>query len=182
MTLVSFRAMTEADLPLVAAWLREEHVQLWWNDPAAADGVEEKYLPRIRGDEPTEMFVVLWEGAEVGMIQRYLLSDHPDWVRSLAPVGLSIDDPSRVAGIDYAIGVPDLIGKGIGSRLVASFSRDLFLHHPTVDKIVVTPQAANRASCRVLEKAGYELVWTGMLDSSDPGDAGPAAAYVLTRR
>ncbi|MFZ6005042.1 MAG: GNAT family N-acetyltransferase [Actinomycetota bacterium] len=173
--------MTEADLPLVATWLREPHVQRWWNDPSAPDRVEEKYLPRIRGEEATEMLVVLWDGAEVGMIQRYLMSDHPDWVRSLAPVGLAIDDPSTVAGIDYAIGVPDLIGGGIGSRVVADFSHDLFLRHRAVDKIVVTPQAANRASCRVLEKAGYELVWTGMLESSDPSDAGPAAVYVLTR-
>lgn len=181
MTTTSFRAMTEADLPLVAAWLREEHVQRWWQDPSAPERVEAKYLPRIRGEEPTEMMIIQWHGADVGLIQRYLMSDHPDWERSLAPAGLTIEDPSSVAGIDYAIGLPDLIGKGIGSTVVAAFSADVVLRYPGVDRIVVTPQAANRASCRVLEKAGYELVWTGMLDSSDPSDAGPVALYVLDR-
>jgi RimJ/RimL family protein N-acetyltransferase len=50
-----------------------------------------------------------------------------------------------------------------------------------VTSIVVTPQEANRASCRVLEKSGYRLVWTGMLDSDHPSDAGTAAMYLLDR-
>jgi hypothetical protein len=33
----------------------------------------------------------------------------------------------------------------------------------------------------VLEKSGYRLVWTGMLDSDDPSDSGTAAMYVLDR-
>lgn len=46
---------------------------------------------------------------------------------------------------------------------------------------MAAPQTANRASCRVLEKAGYELEWTGLLQSDDPSDAGPAALYVRQR-
>lgn len=170
--------MTEGDLPLVAAWLRAEHVQAWWRDPSAPERVEQKYLPRIRGEEPTEMFVILWHDEPVGMIQRYLLEDHPDWQRTLASTGQTF---GSAAGIDYAIGVADLVGRGLGSKAVDAFSRDLFLAYPEVDEIVVTPQAANRPSCRVLEKAGYDLSWTGMLDSTDPGDAGLAALYVLRR-
>lgn len=44
--------------------------------------------------------------------------------------------------------------------------------------IVVTPQQANRASCRVLEKAGYKLKWAGLLDADDPADAATAVLYV----
>lgn len=175
---VSFRRMTEGDLPLIAAWLREEHVQEWWKDPSAPEGVEAKYLPRINGVDPTEMLIIVWEGRDVGMIQRYRMCDHPGWKRSLAPSGLTF---SAAAGIDYMIGVRNLIGRGIGSAVVATFSADVFARHPDVGEIVVTPQAANRASCRVLEKAGYRLAWTGMLDSNDPSDAGPAALYVLDR-
>jgi aminoglycoside 6'-N-acetyltransferase len=175
---VSFRGMTEGDLPVVAAWLREEHVQRWWKDPSAPDHVEAKYLPRINGAEPTEMMIFLLGGREIGMLQRYRMSDHPDWERSLASTGLSFN---AAAGIDYAIGVPDLVGRGIGSEVVAAFSADVFARYPDVDQIVVTPQESNRASCRVLEKAGYRLAWTGMLDSDDPSDSGPAALYMLDR-
>lgn len=178
MAAVSFRPMVEGDLPQVAAWLREEHVQRWWRDPTAPDNVEAKYLPRILGLEPTEMRIILWEEREVGMIQRYLVDDHPDWGRSLAPSGATFN---AAAGIDYVIGVPNLVGRGIGSAAVDGFSAETFARYPGVEQIVVTPQAANRASCRVLEKAGYALKWTGRLDSSDPADSGPAAVYVLWR-
>jgi aminoglycoside 6'-N-acetyltransferase len=171
--------MTEADLPLVSEWLAEAHLQRWWRDPGAPAGVEDKYLPRLRGDEPTEMFTIVWRQEPVGFVQRYLLRDHPDWRRTLEDAtGSPFED---AAGIDYAIGRPDLIGRGIGGLVVASFSRRLFDDLPETDRIVVTPQAENVASCRVLEKAGYELRWKGMLDSDDPGDAGPAALYVLER-
>lgn len=153
-----FRPMREDDLPLVASWLSEEHVQRWWRDPSAPSRVEEKYLPRIRGAEPTEMFVILRADEPIGLIQRYLVGDHPDWVRSLSSSGQVFD---QAAGIDYAIGRADLIGRGIGSTVVAWFSRALLESFPEVTDIVVTPQAANVASCRVLEKAGYERRWTG---------------------
>jgi aminoglycoside 6'-N-acetyltransferase len=176
-TEVSFRGMAEGDLPVVAAWLREAHVQRWWKDPAP-DNVEAKYLPRINGTEPTEMLIILWNGREIGIIQRYRMRDHPDWERSLASTGLTF---RSAAGIDYAIGVRDLVGRGIGSAVVAAFSGEVFARYPDVDQIVVTPQEANRASCRVLEKAGYRRAWTGMLDSNDPSDSGPAALFVLER-
>jgi RimJ/RimL family protein N-acetyltransferase len=64
---------------------------------------------------------------------------------------------------------------------VGRFSLLVFDAYPEVEQIVVTPQAANRASWGVLEKVGYRRVWTGMLDSDDPADAGPAAMYVLDR-
>lgn len=170
--------MREDDLSSVAQWLSEEHVQRWWRDPSAPLRVEEKYLPRLHGTEPTEMFVILHAEEPVGLIQRYLMRDHPDWERSLLPSGQVFQE---AAGIDYAIGRTDLIGRGIGSAVIAAFSGRLFEAFPEVTDIVVTPQAENVASCRVLEKAGYERRWTGRLDSDDPSDAGPAAMYVLPR-
>lgn len=171
--------MRQGDLPTVARWLREEHVQRWWKDPSAADQVEQKYLPSINGLEPTEMMIILWSGAEVGMIQCYRMRDHSDWEHTLeSSTGLIF---GAAAGIDYLIGVPDLVGRGIGSAAVAAFSAEVFARYPEVNQIVVTPQEANRASCRVLEKAGYTLRWRGTLDSDDPADAGTAALYVLDR-
>lgn len=170
--------MTEQDLPLVAEWLAAEHVQRWWRDPTAPARVEEEYLPRLHGSEPTEMFTIIWRDEPVGFVQRYLLRDHPDWERSLRPTGLRFGE---AAGIDYAIGRVDLVGRGIGALVVSSFSRALFDDHPDVERIVVAPQADNVASCRILGKAGYERRWEGLLDSDDPGDSGPAAVHVLER-
>jgi hypothetical protein len=52
---------------------------------------------------------------------------------------------------------------------------------PEVGAIVAVPQAANHASRRALEKAGFSLVGERTLDSDDPSDAGPSAVYALTR-
>jgi RimJ/RimL family protein N-acetyltransferase len=170
--------MTEADLSLVADWLRQDHLQEWWKDASAPDGAHAKYLPRIRGEEPTDMFVITFETRPIGFIQSYRMRDFPTWLKTIAGSGLTFPP---AAGIDYAIGERDLIGGGIGSAVVSAFTDFVFTAYPDVEVIVVTPQAANRASCRVLEKAGYELAWTGMLDSDDPGDVGPAALYVRAR-
>jgi aminoglycoside 6'-N-acetyltransferase len=43
------------------------------------------------------------------------------------------------------------------------------------------PQAANYASRRALEKAGFRLLDERQLDSDDPSDAGPSAIYARGR-
>jgi RimJ/RimL family protein N-acetyltransferase len=175
---VSFRPLRADDLPAVAHWLGEDHVRRWWKDACDLDQVTAEYLPRIAGEEPPEVFVIVWDAREVGIIQRYRLSDYPTWTATVS--GSSLTFPNG-AGIDYFIGEPDIVGQGVGSAMIFEFSTGVFARYPDVTAIVVTPQAANRASCRALEKAGYHLVWTGMLDSDDPSDAGLAALYVLNR-
>lgn len=170
--------MIEDDLAQVAEWLAEPHVQQWWRDPDAPRQVREKYLPRIRGDERTEMFIMTADGADAGFVQRYRISDHPTWAAALRRAGL---DLAPAAGIDYVIGDRRFVGRGVGSAAVQQFSGLLFDDYADVEYVIVTPQASNRASCRVLEKAGYQLRWVGHLESDDPSDAGPAAAYVLER-
>ena len=172
------RLLTAADLPAVSRWLATSHVRQWWRDPADLEAVESKYLPRIRGDEPTEVFVVEWGGRSVGLIQRYRFADYGGWAVTVSDAGLAFPD---AAGIDYMIGEVDFVGRGIGSRLILDFSQRLFDELLDVMTIVVTPHAGNVASRRVLEKSGYEHVWTGSLDSDDPADSGPAAIYVRHR-
>ena len=175
---VRLRPLVEADLPAVSVWLATPHVRQWWRDPADLAAVEAKYLPRIRGDEPTEVFVIEWEGRSVGLIQRYRFADYGSWAATVEEAGLAFPD---AAGIDYLIGEVDGLGRGLGSRVVDDFSNRLFEECPDVATIVVTPQAGNVASRRVLEKSGYDHVWTGSLDSDDPADAGAAAIYVRHR-
>lgn len=173
-----FRPLAEADLSAVAGWLQHEHVAAWWRDPSGLADVRARYLPAIRRDDPTDHFVVVRGSRAVGLVQSYRLADHPDWAATIAATGHVVP---AAAGIDYLIGEPDLVGQGIGTAVVTAFTDEVFARYPDVDRIVASPQIANRASCRVLEKAGYELVWTGLLDSDDPSDAGPAALYVRDR-
>jgi aminoglycoside 6'-N-acetyltransferase len=176
--LVTFRPLAEADLPQLARWLGTAHVQQWWRDEHDLETIRHKYLPRIHAREPTEVFVIVDDAQDVGIIQRYRLAEHPEWQSTVAASGLTFEN---AAGIDYLIGVPERVGQGTGSQAIELFTEVLFVDYPEVDQIVVTPQGANRASCRALERAGYELKWIGLLDSDDPADAGNAALYIRHR-
>jgi RimJ/RimL family protein N-acetyltransferase len=79
-------------------------------------------------------------------------------------------------GIDYAIGVAELTGRGVGPQLIWSYLRDVVLPaHPTARQAVACPDVANRRSIRALEKVGF--VRAGVLDC--PGEPGPEQRCVL---
>jgi aminoglycoside 6'-N-acetyltransferase len=175
---ISFRRLLEPDLPVLAWWLGRAHVRRWWQEDPEVDAVRERYRPAVQGTDPTDLYVVVLDGRDIGMIQSYRLAAHPEWASILERTGHSF--PTG-ASIDYLIGDQSLTGRGVGSAMVEAFSTQVFDTYGDVTCIVVSPQAANRASCRILEKAGYQLVWTGQLDSPDPADFGVTALYVRER-
>ncbi|HUF34255.1 MAG TPA: GNAT family N-acetyltransferase [Acidimicrobiales bacterium] len=175
---LEFRPLVETDLVIVSDWLSAEHVRRWWRDPADIGAVRAKYVPRIAGEEPTEVFMVALGDEPIGLIQRYRFSDYGKWAATVA--GTDLVFPSA-AGIDYLIGVDEHTGRGLGTEMIRSFTDRLFEEYADVRTILVTPQHGNRASCRALERAGYSLAWVGDLDSDDPADAGESAIYVKHR-
>ena len=167
--------MREDDFPLLLDWLHQPHVAQWWRDePADLAAVYAKYGPCIDGADPTELFVIEESGRPVGMIQRYLIADEPEWAHAFD----GIVDVNDGAGIDYLIGVPDAVGRGVGTAAIGAFVAMVFTWRP-VASIVVTVQQANLASWRALERVGFTRVWAGELDSPDPSDVGPEYVYVL---
>jgi aminoglycoside 6'-N-acetyltransferase len=182
---VELRPMTRDDFPLLALWLRTPHVEAWFPwvhgsqdvDATAGETVEAEYGPCIDGLDPTELFVVEHEASPVGFIQRYRISDNPSWAAALAPAL----DATNAVGFDYAIGVLEATGRGIGSEAIRQLAVDTFDRSADVDSVVVAMQQANRPSWRALERVGFERHWAGLLDSPDPSDAGPSYVYVLQR-
>jgi aminoglycoside 6'-N-acetyltransferase len=169
--------MVSADLSLLQRWLCQPHVMEWWRgEPKDLAAVEAKYRPCIDGDDPTELFVITESGRPIGMIQRYLMADEDEWSTAFA----DILDVSNAAGIDYLIGEPDAVGRGIGTAAIAMFVESIFQWRP-VGSIVVTVQQSNPASWRVLERTGFTRVWAGELESPDPSDDGPEYVYVISR-
>jgi aminoglycoside 6'-N-acetyltransferase len=105
------------------------------------------------------------------VIQRYRHCDHPDWDRA---VGIP-----NAGGIDYYIGEPDHLRRGVGSAAIAAFAIDTLHRYPDIDWVVAAPQQANVASWRALEGAGFVRIWSGTIYSDDPSDARPAFDAVL---
>ncbi len=87
----------------------------------------------------------------------------------------------RAAGIDYLIGVPELTGVGLGPVIVDSFTAMTFSATSDIERMGGGGPAGEPPSWRALEKAGYDAVFEGMIESDDPSDAGPSYVYVRAR-
>lgn len=146
---VSLRPMTRGDLPAVARWRGAEHVDRWWHTdgPATLEGVTAKYGADIDGTTPTRMWVVEANGRSVGFVQDYLISDYPEFA-------LLTPDPAAI-GLDYAIGEPEWVGRGLGTRLVWEWMLRARRRFPDAASYFAAPDHRNEASLRVLDKAGF---------------------------
>lgn len=147
--------MREQDLPLARRWLLEPHVRRWWHDdPEERDypeGTIRDWLPRLRGEDATEMYVISLDGRPVGVIQSYRIDDEPEYV---AEIG-ELEEPA--IGVDLFIGDPELIGKGHGPALLRAFLRDAFARYGR-EYCVIGPSTANVAAVRAYEKAGFRYL------------------------
>jgi aminoglycoside 6'-N-acetyltransferase len=163
--------MTEADLPVVQAWLQLPHVARWWAPYATAEDEVADYRERVRPDSKpaTHMLIVALDSAAVGWCQWYLWADYPTDAEAIGARGGEI-------GIDYAIGDPAQVARGIGTTLIATLVNEIRRRHPAAG-ILVYPDAANIASRRVLEKNGFHLVAVRPV-VTEPNDA-PMAIYRL---
>lgn len=178
---LEFRRLEHVDLALVARWLAEPHVAPWWQEDPAVGAVLDRYGPSIDGTDPTEVFVVELDAAPVGLTQRYRLADNPEWRASLVPTLPPGTDPDVAACIDYLIGDPAQIARGLGPRMIAAFTDETFARYLDVDTVVVAVNRDNRRSWRALEKSGYRRVYEGEVVSDDPSDEGVHVVYVYHR-
>ena len=124
--LVAFRRLTEADLDLVEKWLGREHVARSWRDDV--DDSLAEYRAAIEGREPTDHFLIEVDGRQAGMVETYLVSDYPEWEK-IVQVG------AGVAGVDLLIGEAELIGRGLGPRILAAFARDVVFANPEIHAV-----------------------------------------------
>lgn len=149
MPVVTLRPMVEGDLPHLVRWLSRDHVQRWY----AADGeptperVRDHYGADIAGETATTMCVVEVNGRSVGFCQDYRVGDYPDYA-------LLTPDPDAV-GVDYAIGEPAFVGRGVGTRMLWAWAAGVAGRYPGVAVCFAAPDHRNRASLRVLEKVGF---------------------------
>ena len=144
--IVAFPPLREEDVILVARWLKENHVARWWREPVE-EAIEKRYAG-IEGRRLTRQFLIELDGRPAGMIQTYLVRDHPEW-QELVKVG---DD---VAGVDLMIGEPDLVGHGFGPRVLSAFVEDVVFADRFTNAVVATVEEPNRRSWRAFEKAGF---------------------------
>lgn len=155
---INFRPLAETDLPLLHRWLNDPDVIRWWEgDDVSWDAVVRDYGPT--SDEPTEHWLASVDDGPFGWIQCYAAADYADEDEVRQWWGVGAD--RSAAGIDYLIGEPDARGQGLGTVMIRSFVTDIvFGRHPDWSQACASPFAANIASVRALEKAGFGRVGT----------------------
>ncbi len=148
---VGLRPMTRADFGDLLRWRSAPHVARWFPTAEAAtpELIEERYGPRVDGVVATRMFVVEAHGRSVGFLQDYRISDHPEYA-------IATGAPDAI-GFDYAIGEASLVGRGIGTRVLWLFLRDVVRpNYPEAVTYFAAPDHRNAVSLRVLDKLGFE--------------------------
>jgi RimJ/RimL family protein N-acetyltransferase len=158
---IFFRPLTRNDLLLMHGWLNTPHVLEWWDKPGPTLAeVEQKYLPRTDGSDPTEPYIIEYRARPIGYIQLYLIEDYPDYSQY---VGLD----ERAAGIDVFIGEIDHIHRGLGPALLKRFLRDFVFARPDVASCVIGPAISNMIAIRAYEKAGFVYFKTATIPDED---------------
>jgi aminoglycoside 6'-N-acetyltransferase len=157
------------DLALVERWLTEPHVARWYLAGSSLAHELEDIGRSVAGDQPVELLVALDGDRPIGWCQWYRCGDDPEWA---AEIGAGDED----VGIDYAIGEPDCVGRGLGTEVIAALVRLVRAERPAC-AVTADPEAHNLASRRVLEKNGFELVAVKPM-ASEPTDD-PMAIYRL---
>ncbi|HEY6959021.1 MAG TPA: GNAT family N-acetyltransferase [Candidatus Limnocylindria bacterium] len=147
--------MHEDDFPLARRWLLEPHVRRWWHDdPKETDfpeGTLRDWRSAIRGEDPTDMFVMEIDGRAIGMIQSYVAQDYADHIAEIGELS------ERALEVDLFIGEPGLIGQGHGPALLRAFLLQ-DLARRGLAYCVIGPARANVAAIRAYEKIGFRYL------------------------
>lgn len=174
----TWRRLGEEDFPLLAGWLARPHVARWWNHETSVEAVTRDFGPASRGEDPSEDLLVFIDGRPLGLVQRCRLADFPEYVAELAAI---VEVPDRAMSIDYLIGDPEQVGRGLGPRMIGAILQDTWAEYPAATCVIVPVSAANRASWRALEKAGLRRIGEGDMEPDNPIDDPAHYVYRIDR-
>nr|WP_197683642.1 GNAT family N-acetyltransferase [Jiangella alkaliphila] len=164
---IMFRPLTRADFPLLHRWLDRPHVARWWNHETTPEALERDFGGTTDGTEPGEDLLALVDGAPVGLVQRSRLADFAEYEDEFAAL---TEVPDGAVTIDYLVGDPARVGRGLGTEMIRAVVVDTWAIRSDVPAVLVAVVAANTASWRALEKAGFGRVAEGPMEPDNPAD------------
>ena len=138
------REFHKEDITLFNRWLYMPHVSQWYHEPQ-----DWLYEVEDKNGEYTWInhYIVEEHGKEIGFCQYYEYSNSGEtWHGTVEVRG--------TYSIDYMIGEPDYLRKGIGRQIVLSLV-ELIRKEGDAKRIIVQPELENEASCRTLLASGF---------------------------
>jgi RimJ/RimL family protein N-acetyltransferase len=153
---LSFRPLTDDDLPMLHRWLNEPGIVAWWEgDDVTREGVQRQYGSAARADDSVRLHIAELDGRPVGWIQCWFLADEDD-VEGWVERGFGT---ATTAGIDYLVASPDDRGAGLGTAMIDAYVvRVVFGEHPWITTVGSDPDQDNERSWRALASAGFREV------------------------
>ena len=149
---LKFISLASDHFPLLLKWLETPHVKIWWDSQLewTPELIKKKYEPYLNGSNLMDAYVFSVENNPIGYIQYYNKHDFPrehDYAMEL---------PESCAAIDWYIGEPEFIGRGIGPKALELFlDKHVFTNFDTV---FVDPDTANTSAIRAYEKIGFTTI------------------------
>ena len=145
----------ESDYGLIVRWRNLPHVRRRWDPddpPMTVDLAREEHGPDTVPGAPGTACIIELNDRPIGFIQFYRWASFAEEAKE---VGIPFDD--QTYGLDVFIGDPDLIGKGVGTRVVQLLS-DYFIDELDASSVALTTDVDNHIAIRSYEKAGFKKV------------------------
>ena len=142
---VTLRTPTEADLPLVNAWMADMRVRRGghlWDEPAALETWKERYKEAAKA-ERTALWTIAEGGRAVGLTQVEF------W-----------HEPRAGASLRFFIVDPDVWRRGLGSDAAIALHRYLF-DYLDLKVVAIELPADNAGGVRIAERLGYKTFGQG---------------------
>jgi len=175
---ITLRRLSRADFAMLSRWLSEPHVARWWNHETSQEAIERDFGPSVDGSDTAEIYIASTEGRDFGLVQRYTFEDNPGYIDELSPL---VEVPGPALSIDYFVGEPDALRRGLGAAMIRTLVDATWRDYPAAPCIVVPVSAANAASSRVLERAGFHRMAEGPLTPDNPIDGTAHFVYRIDR-
>lgn len=150
---VMLRPLTDDDLPLIDLWLHDPRVAEWWSDDPVGE-VED--IKSELSSNSTVYRIVEVEDRAVGLLFRYRIDDHIDYVHELAAARVNL--PPDAWSMDYLIGDSTVVGRGLGSAMIRAACEELWSSEATASCVLVPVHADNSRSWRALQRAGFARI------------------------
>lgn len=149
-------------------WLNTDFVIEWYDKGGSSfNAIKNKYMPRIKGEEPVYSYVIVYNNKDIGYIQSYMVENSSEYSQYL-------NSDESFAGIDLFIGEQDFIHKGLGKYILISFLREHIFNLNRIVGCVIDPEANNKSAIRAYEKAGFKYLKTQVPSQEE-------TAYLMVR-
>lgn len=155
---ITFRPLTEHDLPLLHWWFQKPHVKKWYANGQffSLDMIERKYLARINNSEIAN-YIIDANAAPIGYIQFYKVERFlPEGIGDYNHPLFHKYHPAQLVGIDLFIAENDYLHKGYGCQIIDDFIIKYLIGK--FQAVVVDPKKDNMIAISFFRKNGFTSI------------------------